>query len=989
MIRKRFKRNFTKFWTLWSLLFGVVAAVMAVAIAITTPMATIINKTLGTSTTKVEGLADESSSNYEFTEEGEQQLRDDNVELVKRVVREGTTLVKNNDDALPLAEGANVSVFGLAQAGLGEGSFDLREGLEANGIEVNEELHALYGRLASSYRPSDGSAPNEVPWSEVSSAAGTGDAALVVLQRRTHEGSDGLYRPEQDYLALSAEETELLQALTAAKEAGDFGSLVVIVTSSNSIDSEYLQDGNDLGIDVDAAVWTSGEVPAEGFEAVAELLVAAHGLDFSGRLVDTMYVDNQLMPEMANFGNYGADTTQVDVADIKSVLESQLEWAGPQGDYWQTSVTYAEGVYHSYRYYETRYEDFVLNGDAHGAYTGWSYDGYVAAPFGHGLQYNTGISYTGFKVSENDVDQTFEVDVTVENSGATDVQHSVLIYMQTPFTERDQRLGIEEGAIKLVGFEKVDVPAGESVVARVSVDQRQMGTYDEYEAKTYVRDAGTYFLTTGADVHDAMNNILSAKVQGDPAATARMAELGEAGDAGLTWSGEYTFDDEIFSTSRTTDVEITNQFDLWDLNKDDDAQAAGNRVTYFSRLDWVGTFPRPVTVKYNLDMVNAARPQTYEPDEDLIAATEMPLLEQDLGDDGILLADLAGADFDDPRWEPYLSQFTVDELIANVTSMSGTAAPDLGVPGTRDLDGPTGVGETTVTGQEPVNATGQDLRAATFDAVLLEEVGRNLFGENMIHTDAGDPVISLWGMGANLHRTPYGGRNAQYYSEDGFVSGMAGAFETIGVQSVNTRAVAKHYLLNDMETNRHGVTTWANEQTIRELYLPAYELAAEVGGLEAMMNSFNRGGMVWTGQDRNIQENVLRGEFGMEGMFITDAYETAYEDGVDGIMGGTTRFLAFSAGPASLTEPMQERVDAGDTVFVTNLVDAVHHNLWHAVQTHAFDGYTDDTTISVVMPWWQKTLIASLVASILLAGAAAFMAVRNVRRKRQVAPAQI
>lgn len=987
MVKKtRARKNYTKFWALWALLFGVMFIITTIGNAIANIYAPIINSTLNVTTTKVTGKNEnESSSNYGFTLEEEQRLRNDNIALTKQIMNEGAVLVKNNNTALPLSSGNSVSIFGNAQLSY----LDLADALENEGITVNRTLYDAYAKIHENYVPVKGTDPNEIPWDQISGNVTGGDAAIVVLGRTSGEGSDCVFTEEGDYLALSKEEQELLQQLTALKADGTFKKLIVVLVTSNSIDSEYLQDGNALGIDVDSVVWTA-QAPggpfesgytAEMIQSLADLICAKDGADFSGRLVDTMYVDNQAMPEMVNFGAQNANTSGADKALIKDVMEDQSKWAGAQGNYWRTTAVYAEGIYHSYRYYETRYEDYVLNGNEHNAYTNWSYDGYVAAPFGTGLHYNQDISYKDFSVSENDADNTFDVTVTVVNSGSSDVKHSVLAYMQTPYSDRDAELGIEEGSIKIVGYDKVEVPAHSEATVTIPVSQREMATYDEYEAKTYIRDAGTYYLTIGDSVHDAMNNILAAKTADNEEAAARMQELGESGNASAVWSKDYTFDADIFSKSDITGFEITNQFDSWDLNKDTDAQAAGNNVVYLSRKDWVGTFPKRVTVKYNNAMVEAARPQTYEPDAQLISETEMPALGQDYGENKITLPMLKGLSYDDPMWDTFMSQLTMDEIIQNVAIRTNTAIEGLIVPATKDTDGPTGVGTTTANGVERVAASSEDLRAATFNAKLMEEIGRQLFGENMIHS-AGDKIIGWWGPGVNLHRTPYGGRNQSYYSEDGFVSGMAAAYETLGAQSVNTVVVAKHYLLNDGETNRHGIANWANEQTIREIYLPAFELAAQYGGLDSVMTSFNRGGMVWTGQDENLITNVLNGELGVQGMVITDMYETDYEDAVDGIIAGNTRWLSSSL-DSNIVTPIQERIDANDTVFVNKLVEAAHHNLWNVVNSYAMDGFDTNTKIVSVTPWWQMALYAAIGVSALLTLACAALAVGHYREKKK------
>ena len=991
------KRNKTKFWFLWTLLFVSVLIVSLIGNSYALRYKGALNSVLGIDTTQVEGLTELSASDYDFTQEDETRLIQDDHALYQRIVEEGTTLVKNDagtdgEPALPLSENDKISIFGIAAPAY----LDLKNSLEENGIQVNKSLYEGYQSFyEGDYQPRTGADPREVPWSEVSKVLGndTGDTALVVFGRRSSEGTDCVsghsgnnsaspYAEAQDYLAFSENERGLLTAIKELKDEGVFKRTIVLITTSNSIDSAFI---NDPECGVDALVWTSADInDTDTLTGIANLLTNKDGLDFSGRLVDTMYVDNQLLPEMSNFGYVTADLSQVDDEVLRQVKEEQAKWRGAQGNYWNTSVTYQEGIYHSYRYYETRYEDYILNGNENNAYVNWSYDDYVAEPFGKGLHYNTGISYSDFSVDVNDENGTFDVSMVIENSGSTDVLHSVTLYMQTPYSERDRENGIEESAIKLVAYDKFEIPANSSINVTIPVDQKEMRSYDANVSKTYIRDGGDYYLTVGEDVHDAMNNILTMKTEGMDEAAQRMAELNESGDASLVWKTTYDFDDQVFATSDASgeSVAITNQFDHADLNRDEDAQAAGNSIVYLSRTDWVGTFPKTYyQVQYNDEMVKQAAPQTYETDETLNAQMDMPVTG---ADNDLTVVDLIGEPFDSEVWDKFMDQLTVDELVDNVTFGQDVGRPiaRLGIPATKDSNGPSGYGGAVANSEEKtISFTGGDLRAATFNDELLEEMGR-LTAENMYHRDGSDKLINLWGWGLDIHRTPYGGRNSQYYSEDAFISGMVSAAETRGLQEKGAYAMSKHYLLNDQETNRHGISTWANEQTIREVYLPAFEYAAEKGGLVSVMTSFNRLGMVWAGQDSNAQINVLRNEFGMWGSFITDMYEADYIDGVDGVIYGTTKFLA-SASP-NIVDPIMELANAGDKLLISQLKDSAKHNLYQVVNSFALDGFTENTVIRTLTPWWQNALRALIAVCLIGTIGSAAMLVRTIRRKKKL-----
>lgn len=979
------KRNKTKFWSLWAMLCLAVFIIFVVGYDIAMTYEAAVNSFLDISTTKITGLGELTASDYAFTKEDENRLAQDNRRVYQQIVEEGTTLVKNENGALPLQSGSKVSIFGIASAAY----LDLKADLENNGVDVNDTLYQAYASFnASNYQPVSSTDAREVPWADVQASLGTDfdGTALVVLGRRASEGTDAIpgrsnnnmeaaYVAADDYLALSQNEADLLRGLKGLKDSGRFDSIVVVITTSNSINSAYIDDPQ---YGVDALVWTSGDIgQAEAATGIANLLTNKDGLDFSGRLVDTMYVNNQLLPEMQNFGYVTADLSAVDAEVEREVKEAQGQWRGAQGNYWNTTVTYAEGIYHSYRYYETRYEDYVLNANAHGAYANWSYDSYVAEPFGKGLHYNTDIEYTSFAVSQATETSDFEVTVGVTNNGDAPVKHSILLYMQTPYSEYDIENGIEEASIKLVGYDKIELPAdGQEHTVTITVSVEQMRSYDEFRAKTYIRDGGEYYITVGEDVHDAMNNILSVKANED-----QKARMDAEGDASLVWHRGYSFDDEIFATS-DTGFSITNQFAHADLNQDAYAQAAGNDITYLSRTNWVTTFPTTVKVKYNDDMVRQAAPQTYVMDESLNETIE----ERQFGvDHGLTVIDVMNEDFDSAIWDQFMEQLTIDEIVDNVTYGQdvGRPIPRLGVPGTKDSNGPSGYGGSTAYGDErTISFTGGDLRAATFNDELLEEMGRQT-AENMYHYP-GDRLINLWGWGMNIHRTPYGGRNSQYYSEDAFISGMVSAAETRGLQEKGAYAMTKHFVLNDQETNRHGIATWANETTIREVYLPGWEIAAKEGGLTSVMSSFNRLGMVWVGQDYNAQVNVLRGEFGMQGSFITDMYEADYMDGVDGVIGGTTKWLASAS--AYVVDPIYEQIEKGDRLFIERLVEAAKRNLWQVTHSFAMDGYTENTVVEVITPWWQVVILAVIVVSAVGTVGCIAMAVRaHVLKKRRIA----
>ena len=975
----------------WSIGTAILAILLVVLICLNNyalSVATTINMYLGTDTFKVvDANPDAQYFTADFATAEERSAYE--AELCATVEAEGAALLKNENNALPLASGAKVSLFArgsvdLMYGGTGSGSVDtsaaptLKDALTAEGIEINTTLWDWYVSTADKYGritpaaisdtlPANNEyAVNEAPWAEVQAGAGDsfanyGDAAIVVLSRSGGEGADlpsgdngsgvdWMYSLEGDgnYLALSAEEKDLLAGLKELKDQGVFKSIIVLLNTSNGIQLDFLNPeicGVDYGIDT--CMWI-GDVGQTGANGVAWLLSGK--MAPSGSLSDTYWYDNLLNPAVTNF--YSRPYNNIDAYNLTT------ENDGNQGMY----SVYQEGIYLGYRYAETRYEDVVMGTGNAGDY---DYSKTVAYPFGYG------ISYTTFEYSDYSVTPTadgFDVTVTVTNTGDVAAKKTVQVYFQSPYTQYDKDNGIEKASVELCGFVKTDVlEPGASVTVTIPVDKSELRTYDANNAKTYILDAGDYYFTVANGSHEAVNNILAAK--GYTTADGMDAE----GNAALTgkWTAE-TQDNEIFATSEATGNAITNLFDEADPNK---ASYSPGTVTWLSRSDWTGTYP---TGTFDLALNDALMAELaytrYSPDA--VEQPEMPALG---ADNGLTLSMMIGKEYDDPDWEPLLDQLTYDEMVQCITLGFHNTKMCISVskPATKDENGPQGLTAKLTGGESKMCYTSEDVMTATMNVELINDVGRCI-GEDCLAAG----YSGLYGPGINMHRTPYSGRNFEYYSEDPFVAGTICAAETQGIQSKGVYVYLKHVALNDSESSRMGVATWLNEQTAREIYLEVADKAIVDGGAWCTMSGFNRWGAYWCGEYYNLQTEYLRGELGMRGMSITDfSGGSQYMDVPDALIAGTELWDS----PMTQIHTAQTTAaayDKNDPYMVQEMKDAMHSIMYTMVNSNAMNGWDENTHIVTVTPWWQTAFIALIVVAAVGTGVCAVMLVKKVKLKK-------
>ena len=875
-------------------------------------------------------------------------------DLCYQLEAEGAVLLMNNG-ALPLAAGAKVSTVStssvsIVYGGTGSGNVDaskadsLKTALEKSGFEVNPTLWSFYLEGAGAEYSRDAGAGEtaallgsfnigEAPWSVYTddvknSVAQYGDAAIVTISRIGGEGADA----KATYLELDQNEKDMLSALAQMKKDGKIKNIVLLINTSNALQVDFLKD-NTYGID--ACLWIGG-VGAYGTNAVTDIL--AGKVNPSGSLVDTYCYDNYAAPAMKNaipvtYGGY----------DGKNIP-----------DYAETYLIYQEGIYVGYKYFETRYEDYVMGTGNPGTY---AYSNQVAFPFGHGLSYTT-FAYSDMITGYNaDTDQ-FSVTITVTNSGTVAGKETVQIYAQSPYTQYDRENRVEKAAVALCGFGKTGIlEPGASEKITILVDKRDLASFDTYGKGTYILDAGDYYLTAATDSHNAVNNILAAKGYTQETTAGRMDT---AGDAALTFKYvQETFDDKTYATS-ANGTPITSQLSLADPNLYEGTK--GQSVIWLSRNDWTGTYPSEEQIVLQLTDLLIRDLQRYRYNPDDYEAVEMPTLG---ADNGLKLYDMIGLSYDDPKWEKLLDQLTFDEMVAMIGDSFHWRMPAESVqaPGSRDENGPQGL---TVAlfgsslGVETTAFTSEDVMAATFNRELLYQVGK-LIGNDCLAAE----VACLYGPGANLHRTPYGGRNFEYYSEDGFLSGEICAAEVSGIQEKGVDVVIKHFALNDSEQDRIGLGVWVNEQAAREIYLKAYQAAFEEGNANGVMTAYTRWGAVWSGGVKNLMTNILRKDWGNNGMSITDNVITPMVTGVDGVLAGTTTYDAM------LPNIVNELPDyENDPVIVSAMREACHHNLYALANSSAMNGIGPNTVVKAhtIALRWITPLVAA-VLWLLFAGA--------------------
>ena len=963
-----------------------------------------INKMLNINNTKIvtDENANEDPIHFKSSFSNHLDVMNNARKVAKQVQAEGTVLMKNDNNALPLAKGAKVTFLSYSTAEILYGSSGsggitpeggrLQDLITAckndNKLDMNMTAYNFYkekydakvgfteskgwGGTTMKFRnlkKSTEIAASEFTEEMTNSFNEYNDAAIFVLSRTGGEGSD-LSAGSDKYLAITDEEKSVLEAM----KNGPFKKRIVLVNTFNAVELGFLDQYN---IDACLYIGGTGEV---GLDAVTDIIVGK--ICPSGKLADTYAYDSYSSPAMQNFGDYTFNNAdQINNADSRKY------------------VMYNEGIYVGYRYYETRYEDSVLGkgkaNSSKGSFKGatWNYANEVQFPFGYGLSYadlkqelvSSSLDWKAKKA-------TFTVKVT--NSSSMDALDTIEVYAQTPYVAG----GLEKSAIQLCGFEKVEVKANDSTTATVEVELRDIASYDNINHKTYVMDKGDYYFAIGNGVHDALNNILEKKGVN---ATQKEAMVGEGNAKNAVKYVKSTFDAEEYMASETK-TKITNQFDDADVNNylDD-----SNKVTYLSRNDWDKTWPESM-VGFNASERMITMANSYYSSDNKGTGTLPSAYTKETDGKKVTLgaekkytvAMMIGADYDDPNWDALLDQLTKQDYLDS-TSQGRKPLESVGMPATTAVDGPAAWTKsnyiedyTNQYNADKVKKTTdltvlyptETVMAGTWNVDLLNEVGKS-FGEEGLWGGG----VGWYGPGANTHRTPYAGRNFEYFSEDGFISGKLCEAEVHGAMEKGTIPYLKHFFLNDQETNRIGVCTFSNEQAIREIYLRSFQYAFETTGEDdkscsGVMGAFNRLGMIWTGHYTNLWKNVMEKEFGFLGSVTTDfgqkqgslmEPQLAYE-------AGTHMFCTSGTGFATYLENINF---TEDTKLMNNMREAIHRQLYNFANSAAMNGMTSSSKIVVVRVWYQKALTATtVVSSIVLAGSLALMTLGLLAKRKEV-----
>ena len=975
--KKAYKKAKRRLVTPWKTL----AVLCAVVLAIMAPLNIVLGMFDNTISLLVPGNSfweleneDPNAVYYETMGVSQAKRLEEGQALCYEVESEGAALLMNNG-VLPLAEGAKVSTLSvnsvdLTYGGTGSGNVDaskadsLKAALEKSGFEVNATLWDWYNSkeaAALKDAAAEGGTGGEnatlggqAPISEIDpenypadvkdSIASYGDAVIITFSRVGGEGYDCAFpgyvdgdgiTSEFNYLALNDNERALMAYADGLKKEGKISSIVVLINTSNALQVDFLND-----YDVDACLWVGG-LGISGTNAVTDIL--AGKVNPSGSLVDAYCYDNLSSPAMHNY-----------------IALEYTNFDGQVPDQASSYMVYQEGIYVGHKYYETRYFDAVMGQGNAGDYAE-QYGREVAFTFGHGLSYTT-FEYSDMSVAEgvNEYgEKCYNVSVTVTNTGDMAGKETVQVYLSSPYTQYDIENKVEKAAVQLVGFDKTQLLApGDHEEMTVQVDERDLASYDAYGAKTYILDAGTYYLTVATDAHDAANNVLAA--HGKTTADGMDAE----GKAHLVYGWEMEFDKDTYSKS-LGGTEITNQLD----DSDPNLYYGEDVVTFLSRNDWSGTWRENIELEIIEKMVGELAldrwtgigrdfydyPAEWEEMPILNAANGLSLYDMfSMDEDGDGVA--ASADYDDPAWSELLKNLSMEELMSVGDCFHWRQpVPSVNAPGSRDENGPQGLtvslfggGLVTMEGEsaEATAFTSEDVMTATFNMELMYRVGQMIASDCM---DAG--VSCLYGPGANTHRTPYGGRNFEYYSEDGFLAGEMAYAEVAGLLDNGIDVVFKHFALNDTEQDRLGQAAWLTEQAAREVYLKAFQKALEENdGRGGVMTAYTRWGTTWSGYNQNLMSGILRGEWGNRAMYITDNILTTYCDASAAIVaGGVT---CFDAMMSYATDDLTETVggESPDAVVVNALVEAMHHNLYTLINSAAMNGVGEDTVVHKTTP---------------------------------------
>ena len=872
---------------------------------------------------------------------------------------EGSVLLYNKDNALPLTSTERkVTVFGrgsvdpVFRSTAGGSSTNkkyeqtLITSLKSAGFDVNQTLLDAYSSATPEERSvsSVGEYAPSVYSTEVkNSFAGHNDVAFVTLSRFATEGQDLAMVNNKGKRMLELDDNE--KAMLDVVKNGGFKKIVLVLNSVFAMELDWLED-----YDIDGVLWI-GNPGFYGMPGAVRVLTGE--ANPSGHLQATYAANSLSAPSAMNFGLH------------------KFDYQGKEARYLGTDfVSYNEGIYVGYKYYETRYADTLLNQGGASSTVGtyasdgaWNYADEVCYPFGYGLSYTT-YDYSLTDLSYNEGKDQFTAKVSVTNTGKVDGKASVQIYASLPYTDFDKENGIEKSAIQLVDFDKIDVPAGETKETTITFDRYLLASYDSKVNKSYIFEPGDYYFGVGNGAHEALNNILA--LQG---VTGLYDQDGNTvtgnTDCARKWTPNLTeVDATTYKNSRykegDEDFAVTNQFDHADINNwvNED-----EKITYLTRKDWEGTYPETIdTLTVNDKMYDGLNMQFYEKPSDAPSLDDLNLgvkLEEKIN-----FLDMKGVDFDDPKWDDFLSQLSLKDLLTNMGDSKGIQAiVSVQKPSCAIVDGPEGMNGQFKFGDRR-NCTGwatPTIVAASWDKAIMRRYGE-MYGEDALY--ASIPIA--YAPGTDIVRSPYSGRTSEYYSEDAMLSYWASTNVINGMRTKGLIGTMKHMFLNEQESGRQGIATFANEQAIREIYLKPFEGALTVGEGLGVMTSYNRIGLMYAAADTSIQ-TVLRDEWNYGGYIIDDALSaSAYSSAPEMLVAGTNVFCLDTARPVAL----EELIKSTDDGYLAQKVIDSNHYIYYIMLQSSMAGISEDIVVTDALETWQVIIIvADVVIGVLAAGA--------------------
>lgn len=827
--------------------------------------------------------------------------------VVQEIVRSGIVLLKNEPDSqgdtlLPLATSAEsktkVNLFGwdsvgwvIGGSGSGtagnEGVVSLSDALEAGNYEVNQELIQLYKKHQDG-RPE----------------TGVGQADWTITELPASQYTDAVMEQAKGFSDVAI--------ICIGRVGGEGNDLPTdMSTHGGASEEHYLELGKEEKAMIELVCQNFGKVIVlvnspgtmelgwvDEYDSIRSVLyvglTGATGImalpdilngtaNPSGRTADLYAYDLKSAPSFVNAGEAG----------VRNYPNTKTE--GFMGVSYSTFNEYQEGIYVGYRYYETR---GFTDGEE------W-YQANVQYPFGYGL------SYTRFDREMGELktnsDGTLSVDVTIRNVGDVAGRDVAQLYYTAPYTQG----GIEKSHVVLLDFAKTaTLEPAQAQTITFTFSPEDMASYDYRGAGCYVLEGGDYELKLMANSHE----VIDSKTYNVPAT--------------ITYGQD---------NKRASDfAAAVNRFD-----------GAEGDVTFLSRADWEGTWPKRAEEK-------DASPEVLKAGADGTAATFVnagDVMPTTGAKNGLTLKDMTGLAYDDPKWDQLLDQMSVEELYELVGKGGYQTAEiaSIGKPHANDLDGPQGINEANQSTKKAGAASypSEVVTGCTWDTEIAKLMGLSIGKEALAYG-----VNGWYGPAVNLHRTPFGGRVFEYYSEDPVLSGKLGAACTEGAMECGVYCYVKHFAANETETNRVGLFTWCNEQALRELYFKPFELAVKEGEATGIMSAFNRLNARWCGGSKELLTDVLRGEWGFQGTVVTDYFmgfgDVCYMGGYDGLYAGNDLWLAPIDG-------MGLTLDTSSATIVNQMRGACHNILYMSANSNLVDSSYAEKANMTVAPAAEKT----------------------------------